>query len=103
MARLLRITGWSARLQAASAAQDWLALDNTDRELADMLPTLAARADWSPAERAALHELALSHQQARLRCAQACDALQQRLNDVQAHKDGWLAYALNSSPEESQP
>jgi hypothetical protein len=102
MVRLLRISDWSARLHAASAAQDWLALDAADRELADLLPVLAARGDWTTAERAALHALDLAHRQARLRCAQACDALQQRLNDVQAHKDGWLAYALSSSSEEAR-
>lgn len=103
MARRARIAGWTTRLQTASAAQDWEALDATDRELAEMLPALIASGGWSTEERVALKNLGLAHLQARKRCAEACDALHQHMNDVQANKDGWLAYALNSSPEEPRP
>ncbi|MDB5847354.1 MAG: hypothetical protein JWP29_1106 [Rhodoferax sp.] len=103
MVRLGRIVRWTTRLHAAAAAQDWAALDATDRELAEMLPILAVQGPWSTEERAALLGLDLAHRQARARCATACDALQEQMNKVGTQKDGWLAYALNSSPDESRP
>ncbi len=100
MVRHNRITRWTARLHSAVATQDWAALEATDRELAEMLPILAAHGRWTPEERSALHSLELAHREARRSCQLASDALQSHMSGLREHKDGWLAYALHSSPDE---
>ena len=37
-----------------------------------------------------------AHRQALAQCANACEQLIQRMGELQANKDGWLAYALHS-------
>ena len=100
--RLALMARWSARLQDQAASHDWQALEATDRELAEVLPKLAALGDWSAEERVALGDLNLAHREARNQCAAASDALQRSMTELQANKDGWLAYALHSNLSESR-
>ncbi|NMM76289.1 hypothetical protein B2J88_10935 [Rhodococcus sp. SRB_17] len=96
MAKARQMANLTQRLRAAAAAQNWRALEQADRDLATWLELPAQAGALSDTERASLQNLERAHQQARAQCAAASDELAQRLSDLRTHKDGWLAYALNS-------
>ena len=89
------------RLREGSLARDWDALAHTSRELAALLAPLAADQVRAPAERLALRELQLAHQQAHALCNTAAEQLQRALEELRAHKDGWMAYAAHGEMNES--
>jgi hypothetical protein len=95
------MAGLAQRLRDAAAGQDWAALAEADRDLARFLAIAAAQGLPAPAERTALQALRLAHGQARTLCAEAGEQLARRMADMQTSKDGWLAYALHSDPNES--
>jgi hypothetical protein len=84
----------ASKLSAAGAAGDWPALAAANAALAPALAKLAAQGDWNGRERSALAALRAAHQQARLDCTQAKDLLGSKLGEMQANKEGWMAYAL---------
>jgi len=83
-------------MNAAVATEDWKLLGAINTLVASTLPKMAAQGKWSGAERAALAALHQMHQEAARRCDLATEALGRRLNEMQANKEGWLAYALDS-------
>lgn len=106
MAKAAHMDRLAQRLHDAAATGDWQALAAADQELAALLSrmaTPAALATLTPAERTALQSLDQAHRQARGHCTAAGERLAQTMADLQANKDGWLAYALNSDLNESQP
>lgn len=86
------------KMSAATNASDWKALAAINTLMASSLPAMAAQGPWTPAERAALASLRDLHNQAILRARNASDELGKHLAEMQANKEGWLAYALNSEP-----
>ena len=86
------------KMAAATSASDWKALAALNTLMASSLPAMAAQGPWTPAERAALAALRDLHNQAILRARSASNALGKQLAEMQANKEGWLAYALNSEP-----
>lgn len=84
------------QLSAATAAADWAALAALNTLIASTLPTLAAQGAWTPAERAALAALRDLHLAAVAKVNGATAELGQHLQDMSNHREGWLAYALDS-------
>lgn len=89
------------KMSTAIAAEDWKALAALNTLMASSLPAMAAQGAWTPPERAALAALRQLHGQAVKRCDLATNALGQRLADMQANKEGWIAYALAGEPAET--
>lgn len=89
----------ASKLSAAATAGDWPALAAANAALAPALAKLAAQGDWNGQERAALSALRAAHQQARLDCTQAKERLGSKLDEMQANKEGWMAYALCSDTD----
>jgi hypothetical protein len=89
------------KMGAALDAADWPALGALNTMMASALPQMAAQGNWTTAERAALAALRQLHEQAVQRCDQATAALGRQLNEMQANKEGWLAYALDSETAET--
>jgi hypothetical protein len=98
MARRDAILRLAAGLRDACAAHDWDRLGAATRALALQLSTLGAAGPWSDAERTALAQLREAHDQAALACGTALVALERRLDEMRANKEGWIAYALASEP-----
>jgi hypothetical protein len=98
--RETRLLALGDALQAAVVAADWERLRELAMALAPALHTLAARGPWNAAERAALQRLRSLHDGAAAEVAAATAALRARLDQAQANKDGWRAYALHSESQE---
>ncbi|WP_332856671.1 hypothetical protein [Duganella sp. S19_KUP01_CR8] len=84
------------KMSAAVAAQDWKMLAAMNTLMTTALPQMAAQGQWSSSERAALAALRQIHEQAVRACDTAAGDLERRLHEMQANKEGWLAYALDS-------
>ena len=96
MDRQATLLQMAKKMNAAIAAEDWKLLAALNTLVASTLPQMAAQGKWSGAERAALSALHQVHQEAVRRCDLATADLGRRLHDMQANKEGWLAYALDS-------
>jgi len=79
---------------SAATAADWNRLELAARGLEAQLKSLAARGRWSDAELVALAQLRRAHDGAAAVCAAAGAALQARMDDLLANKEGQMAYAL---------
>lgn len=101
MARTAQFARLAQRLRDASAGRDWRALAVVDDELAALLAQLPAGTPLTLPERAALADLQAAHRQARAQCASVTNQLSDRMAAMQANRDGWLAYALNSDLSEN--
>ena len=86
-------------LQAAAARSDWDKLGEHARALLPALRALAAHGPWTASERAALARLRTQHDAAAADAASAARALEPRLEEMRANKDGWIAYAMYSETE----
>ncbi|SHN10395.1 hypothetical protein SAMN05192549_104324 [Duganella sacchari] len=84
------------KMSAAIASEDWKTLAAINTLMVATLPQLVAQGPLSAAERAALSALHQMHNEAVRRCNLATDALGRKLQEMQANKEGWLAYALDS-------
>jgi hypothetical protein len=89
----------AARRLHAAKDQDWDALELADSQVAERLPVWAAQAPWTEAESRALHSLRLAHDAALGAAVAASQALNERIEQLQTGRDGWLAYALHSEHE----
>ncbi|NRR31988.1 hypothetical protein HSX11_17580 [Oxalobacteraceae bacterium] len=89
------------KMSAATAAADWKALAALNTLMGSSLPAMAAQGRWTPAERAALSALRQLHVQAVALCDHETAELGKRLGDMQANKEGWIAYALDSENAET--
>lgn len=95
-AALLR-TAESLRRAADGAA--WEQVAQMTHALAPQLDALAAAGPLSGAERAALQRLREAHDHAADAVATAARALKDRMDDMRANKDGWMAYAMHDATE----
>ena len=89
------------KMSAAIASEDWKTLAAINTLMGTVLPQMAAQGQWSGAEWAALSALRQMHNEAVKRCDKATDELGRRLQEMQANKEGWLAYALESEQAEN--
>jgi hypothetical protein len=90
------------KMSAATASSDWNALAAINTLMAASLPAMAAQGPWSPAERAALAALRQLHRQAEHCAGLASAELAAKLAEMQANKEGWMAYAMTSGHEPSE-
>jgi hypothetical protein len=95
-AALLRI---AASLRGAADAAAWEQVAQMTRALAPQLDALATRGPLSATERAALQRLREAHDHAFDAVAAASQALQTRMDDMRANKEGWIAYAMQDATE----
>jgi len=95
-AALLRI---AESFRGAADGAAWEQLAQMTRALAPQLEVLAARGPLTPAERAALQRLREAHDHAAEAVDAAARALKTRMDDMQANKDGWIAYAMHHATE----
>jgi hypothetical protein len=86
-------------LQAAASGGDWDRLGEQARVLLPALRKLAAHGPWTASERAALERVRVQHDAAAQGVAAAARALEPRLEEMRANKDGWIAYAMYSETE----
>jgi ethanolamine ammonia-lyase small subunit len=84
-------------LRSAADGAAWEQLAQMTRALAPQLDALAAAGPLSSTERAALLRLREAHDHAADAVAAAADALKTRMDDMQANKDGWIAYAMQEA------
>jgi hypothetical protein len=97
--RLARLALLGNALQDAAAREDWDRLGEQARTLFPALHALAAQGPWNTAERAALERVRAQHDAAAQHVAAAARALEPRLEEMRANKDGWIAYAMHSETE----
>jgi hypothetical protein len=95
-AALLRV---AESLRSAADSANWEQLAQMTRALAPQLDALAARGPLSGPERKALQRLREAHDHAAEAVASAARALKTRMDDMQANKDGWIAYAMHNATE----
>lgn len=96
MNRLPLLLSMAQRLQAAAESKDWAALVLADKDLAKQLPRLTASSHWTLAERASLLSLRAIHSEAYQHCRIESARLNKHLANMQANKEGCIAYALNA-------
>lgn len=87
------------RLKRAGAEHDWAGLAKLDGELAMVLPALAARGLFDPAESLAVQELREAHRFALDCCAREAALLDERMAQMRANREGWMAYAMSHDEE----
>ncbi|QBE65646.1 hypothetical protein [Pseudoduganella lutea] len=96
MAREQELLRLAQQVAAAAAAADWKALAVLNTQMASTLPALAGQGKWTPAERAALAALRQQHKAATEAVSTASSKLGKHLQQINTHKEGWLAYALDN-------
>ena len=97
--RQARLAQLGNALQASAARADWNRLGEQARELLPALRALAALGPWTAGERATLQRVRVQHDAAAHDVAAAARALEPRLEEMRANKDGWIAYAMHSETE----
>lgn len=80
----------------AGAAGDWQAVAAADVAIKAVLGATSVRAAAGGAERSALLALREAHDSASRDCAHAAAAAGAHMAAMQASREGWLAYALDS-------
>lgn len=93
MDRKSQLVNLTFRLSAAAGGRDWALLGRVDRELAGVLPRLAARGPWDALERQALQGLREAHRVAIELCERESAVVGKQLLEMCVNKEGWLAYA----------
>jgi hypothetical protein len=96
MDRQQQLLRMAQHVATASAASDWKTLASLNTLMASSLPAMAAQGKWTPAERAALAALRQQHHDAVLRVGAASTELGKHLQQMNTHKEGWIAYALDN-------
>jgi hypothetical protein len=96
MLRQQQLVRLAQQVAAACDAADWKALAALNTLMATTLPAMAAQGAWTPAERTALAALRGRHQAAVQAVGTASSELGQHLQQMNSHKEGWLAYALDN-------
>lgn len=97
--RQARMAQLGDALQAAAACADWDRVGEQARALLPALRALAAQGPWTAGERATLERVRAQHDAAARDVAAAARALEPRLEEMRANKDGWIAYAMHSETE----
>ncbi|WP_300755300.1 hypothetical protein [Janthinobacterium sp.] len=83
----------SRQFADATAQTDWDALEKLTAILAKNLPLLAARGAWNEIEQIELLQLRKNHALAVKICSEEKERLGKRLGELQANREGWVAYA----------
>ncbi len=83
-------------LHAAAGQQDWNALEQLERKLAQQLPLLAGQGALSDSEHTALLTLRRVHGQALQICINEKQRLGLHMGEIHSKQEGWVAYALES-------
>lgn len=96
MNRTAILLDWARQLLVLVRAHDWHGLQRLDRRLADELPGLAEQGPWLADEAGALRKLNALHQSVRQLARDEQRALQDRINDLHAHREARQAYALQA-------
>jgi hypothetical protein len=96
MARQQQLLRLAQQVAAATAAADWKALAALNTLMASALPAMAAEGAWTAPERAALAALRQQHDAAVVAVRKSSDELGKHLQQMNTHKEGWLAYALDN-------
>lgn len=86
-------------MQAAAERADWDRLGTHARGLIPALRAMAQHGPWTAAERTALERVRTQHNAAAAAAAAASRALESRLVEMRANKEGWVAYAMYSETE----
>ncbi len=94
MDRMARLRELARDVAEAAAVRDWPAVAAADAAIAASLD--AAQAPSSAAERAALLALRDAHGSALQQCVHAAAAAEAHMARMQASREGWIAYALDS-------
>jgi hypothetical protein len=97
--RQARLAQLGDALQGAASREDWDTLGEHARALLPALRKLAAHGPWTATERTALERVFAQHDAAARSVAGAARALEPRLEEMRANKDGWIAYAMHSDTE----
>jgi hypothetical protein len=85
------------RLRRAAQAADWSAVGAIDREIAHLLRWM--QHTESAAERLALEELRRAHSEVRSCCEREANRLNDVLQKMRTHRDGWMAYAMSDAQD----
>lgn len=85
------------RLRRAAQAADWSAVGAIDREIAHLLRWM--RNTGSAAERVALEELRRAHFEVHSCCEREANRLNEVLQRMRTHRDGWMAYAMSDAQD----
>lgn len=93
MPRRAALQQLNRQLAQASAQADWDAMGKLTAILAKNLPLLAARGPWNEIEQIELLQLRKNHALAVKICSEEKERLGKRLGELQANKEGWIAYA----------
>ncbi|XAH22445.1 hypothetical protein AAFF27_20875 [Xylophilus sp. GW821-FHT01B05] len=93
MDRTTQLRDLALRLSRCVAAGDWAGLRVVDVEIEALL----SHGPWSAGERATAASLWRVHDHALQRCRDEVAKVSGQLRDLCEHRDGWLAYALESS------
>jgi hypothetical protein len=97
--RQARMARMGDALQDAAARADWDRVGEQARTLLPALRALAAQGPWTAGEHATLERVRAQHDAAAHQVAAAARALEPRLEEMRANKDGWIAYAMHSDTE----
>jgi hypothetical protein len=97
--RQARLAHLGNSIQDAAAREDWDRLGEQARALFPALRALAAQGPWNAGERAVLNRVRAQHDAAAHQVAAAARALEPRLEEMRANKDGWIAYAMHNETE----
>ncbi|MGC3962455.1 MAG: hypothetical protein QM803_03775 [Rhodocyclaceae bacterium] len=94
MARSSLVLNLAYQLGQAAVERDWDGVARVDREIATALPRMAEKGAWTPGEAKALATLRETHRIVLEQCEREAADLDARMVSLRAHKDGWLAYAM---------
>ncbi|MDR7051442.1 hypothetical protein J2X54_003929 [Duganella sp. 3397] len=101
MDRQRTLLSLTQKMHIAVEGEDWKMLAAINTLLASTLPQMATQGPWQVAEKAALAGLRQVHQEAVRRCDLATVETGRKLSELQANKEGLLAYALDSELAEN--
>lgn len=99
MDKVRQVLEAARRLGNAVAREDWDGVSAADRELAAILARLP-HAATSPELGRALAEAAALHASARTQCESALAKTGQRLDELRANREAWVAYSMDGEDSE---
>lgn len=96
MDRLAAFAKLAQQLTRASANHDWAELGEVDADMAAVLPRILALGPLTQVESRALERLRAAHGAALESCAREAARIDAKLMAMREHREGWMAYALDS-------
>ncbi|MFA9440768.1 hypothetical protein ACDA63_14115 [Uliginosibacterium sp. sgz301328] len=95
MARSSQVLNLAYQLGQAAVERDWDGVARVDGEIAAALPRMVAQGAWTANEAKALATLRETHRIVLEQCEREAADLDARMVSLCAHKDGWIAYAMD--------